>query len=300
MSQATYVPDPRRCNQSDRNKTLIDTGNNPRAHMVSGAAPMAEVTHTSEPPTAATDTQPSEPLATVLGKGNRTKFLNSRLQGFAHPPISPTTHVVTATSSSLGDLKKLLAQETGLDPEDQRLFFRGREKDDTETLTMAGLKDNSKLLLMERPASQERKMEEAKKNDELSKAYEAIAQVRTEVDKLSKKVSSLETSVNSGIKVDEKEFIILTELLMVQLLKLDTIEAEGEPKVQRKTEVRRVQGYVDLLDSLKTKNANPFGDHGNTVAVTTNWETFDSGVGSLTPPSTSASPKSTQDWERFE
>ncbi|XP_074317516.1 BAG family molecular chaperone regulator 4-like [Silene latifolia] len=202
--------------------------------------------------------------------------------------------------STFGDLKKLLAQETGLEPEDQRLFFRGREKDDTETLTMAGLKDNSKLLLMERPASKERKMEEARKNDEILKAYEAIAKVRTEVDKLSQKVSSLQTSVNSGIKVDEKEFIILTELLMVQLLKLDTIEAEGEPKAQRKTEVHRVQGYVDLMDSLKTRNANPFGDQGNTVAVTTNWETFDSGVGSLTPPSTSSSSKSTEDWERFE
>ncbi|KAK9699175.1 hypothetical protein RND81_08G157400 [Saponaria officinalis] len=167
---------------------------------------------------------------------------------------------------------------------------------------MAGLKDHSKLLLMERPASKERKMEEESKKNEILKACQAIAQVKTEVDKLFQKVSSLQTSVNTGTRVNEKEFIILTELLMVQLLKLDSIEAEGEAKALRKSEVRRVQGYVDLLDSLKTKNANPFGDHGSTVAVTTNWETFDSGVGSLTPPSSSSSSftKPTQDWERFE
>lgn len=203
--------------------------------------------------------------------------------------------------TTFGELKKLLAPKTGLEPEDQRLYFRGREKDDTETLHTAGLKDLSKLLLMERPASKERKMEEARKKDEISKACEAIAEVRAEVDKLSRKVASLQASVDGGTKVDEKEFIISTELLMVQLLKLDSIEAEGEAKTLRKNEVRRVQGYVDALDALKAKNATPTGPFSNSVSVSTNWETFDSGVGSLTPPSvSSSSTKVTQDWERFE
>lgn len=35
----------------------------------------------------------------------------------------------------------------------------------------------------------------------------------------------------------DKEFVVLIELLMVQLLKLDTIEADGEAKVQRRIEV---------------------------------------------------------------
>lgn len=50
-------------------------------------------------------------------------------------------------------------------------------------------------------------------------------------------VSALQESVYVGAKLDEKEFILLTELLMVQLLKLDSIEAEGEARIQRKTEV---------------------------------------------------------------
>jgi hypothetical protein len=44
--------------------------------------------------------------------------------------------------------------------------------------------------------------------------------------------------VLSGRKLEDKEFLVLTELLMMQLLKLDGIEAEGEARVQRKAEVQ--------------------------------------------------------------
>jgi len=57
----------------------------------------------------------------------------------------------------------------------------------------------------------------------------------------------LQASVNGGTKVDEKEFIISTELLMVQLLKLDSIEAEGEAKTQRKNEVSWLRGNVCIV-----------------------------------------------------
>ena len=38
--------------------------------------------------------------------------------------------------------------------------------------------------------------------------------------------------MNGGTTVEGKEFVVLTELLMRQLLKLDGIEAEGEGKVR--------------------------------------------------------------------
>ncbi|XP_044414817.1 proline-rich receptor-like protein kinase PERK9 [Triticum aestivum] len=49
-------------------------------------------------------------------------------------------------------------------------------------------------------------------------------------------VCELEKSVRAGRKVEEKEFVVLTELLMVQPLKLDGIEAEGKARAQRKAE----------------------------------------------------------------
>lgn len=47
----------------------------------------------------------------------------------------------------------------------------------------------------------------------------------------------MEIAVNGGTKISEKEFLISTELLMRQLLKLDSIKAEGVAKLQRKAEV---------------------------------------------------------------
>lgn len=156
----------------------------------------------------------------------------------------------------------------------------------------------AKVILLEDPASKEKKLEEMKRNQSITKACQAIAAVKGEVDKLSVQVSAIEAAVNGGTKVADNNFIVVTEMLMIQLLKLDSIEAEGEAKVQRRVEVRRVQNYVEMMDALKSRNANPLC--GNTVAVTTQWETFDSGVGSLNAPPPSASTKITQDWESFD
>lgn len=91
--------------------------------------------------------------------------------------------------SITGDLKKLLVNKTGLESEQQRIFFRGIEKDDREKLHLEGVKDKSKILLLERAASKEKKLEETRKLNEMSKAIEAITGVRAEVDKLSDRVS---------------------------------------------------------------------------------------------------------------
>lgn len=50
-------------------------------------------------------------------------------------------------------------------------------------------------------------------------------------------MSALQAVVNGGTKVEDKQIVYLTEMLMRQLLKLDSIEAEGEGKMQRKQEV---------------------------------------------------------------
>ncbi|XVE58999.1 hypothetical protein DITRI_Ditri05aG0009200 [Diplodiscus trichospermus] len=205
--------------------------------------------------------------------------------------------------STFGDLKRVLAQETGLEPKEQRLLFQGKEKDDEECLHMVGVKDMSKVVLLEDPASKERKLEEMKRNQSALKACEDIAKVRAEVDKLSEKVIALDAIVHGGTKVAEKEVIVLTELLMLQLLHLDTIEADGEAKVQRRVEVRRIQGLVDTLDDLKARNSNPFSSSCNAVSVmTTKWEAFESGAATLTAPVAPlpSSTRITQDWEVFD
>lgn len=228
----------------------------------------------------------------------------------SHGPSQCEVHV--PAQSTFGDLKKAIAEKTGLDPQEQKVLFRGKEKEDGEHLDVSGVKDKSKILLLEELTNKEKKPEEvkdslekkpedAKDSEEMRKALQAIAGVRAEVDKLSERVAALEVAVNGGTKVSSEELDTSAELLMRELLKLDGIEAEGEAKVQRKTEVHRVQKFHEKLDNLKAINSNPFCDSSNTIKVVTQWETFDFGMGSLNPPP--LPPSSTtinQDWERFD
>ncbi|CAN4079172.1 unnamed protein product [Withania somnifera] len=61
-------------------------------------------------------------------------------------------------TSSFGELKMILAMVTGLEPKEQRLLYRGKEREDCEYLHMVGVKDKDKVLLFEDPAIKERKL----------------------------------------------------------------------------------------------------------------------------------------------
>nr|XP_033508745.1 BAG family molecular chaperone regulator 4 isoform X2 [Nicotiana tomentosiformis] len=202
---------------------------------------------------------------------------------------------------TFGEVKSVISQIIGLEPKVQKLLFRGKEKEDHEYLHLAGVKDNSKVLVMEEKTVEDKNPEEVKLTTEISRGAEAVYEVRKEVDKLSEQVSAVQTVVFGGSNVEDKDIICLTEMLMRQLLKLDGIDAEGEGKVQRKMEVRRVQSLVETMDAVKARNANPFSNNSNAVSVTTQWETFESGVGSLNaPPPRPSSTVVTEDWEQFE
>ncbi|KAF1883885.1 hypothetical protein Lal_00038379 [Lupinus albus] len=213
----------------------------------------------------------------------------------------------------IGDVKKLLAHKTGLQLEEQRIFFKGKEKGNEEHLHNVGVKDKSKLLLLEDTYSKEIKLEEIRKHNEMLKASEAVAGVRAEVDKLSDRVSALEVAVDSGISVSDKEFIVFTELFMRQLLKLDGIEAEGEAKLQRKTEGKTAYIYLPhtLLSAAraelcgyirfsKGKKLHPLSKSGKTISVTTQWDTFNNGMRSLNAPTLCSSTNVTKHWEQVD
>ncbi|KAK6120237.1 hypothetical protein DH2020_045928 [Rehmannia glutinosa] len=256
--------------------------------------------------------------------------INGRIGPELEPDLGPATlnikvshglnehEVAVPSNSSFGDLKSIIVQKMGLNPETHKLLFRGKEKEDDENLQTAGVKDNSKVLLMEDTTCRQEKAEEVRETTVISRGGPAVAEVREEV-------SALQAVVDSGTKVDNKDIIYLTEMLMRQLLKLDGIEAEGEGKVQRKMEVRRVQSLVDTMDIIKSKNSNPFINGNNTASVTTQWETFEPGFGSVSAASPMPSPapptplpstptpvpssvpspmpsstKVTEDWEQFD
>ncbi|KAF8099788.1 hypothetical protein N665_0237s0042 [Sinapis alba] len=215
----------------------------------------------------------------------------------SHGSSNHDLHV--SAHASFGDVKKALVQKTGLESSDLKILFRGVEKDDAELLQASGVKDGSKLVLVEEP--NKRVEQPLVMTEEIAKAISAVKAVAGEIDKLSDKVVALEVSVNGGTKVALEEFDMTAELLMRQLLKLDGIEAEGEARIQRKAEVRRAQKLQEAVDTLKGRCSNPFVDQSKAAAVSTEWETFGNGVGSLNPPPpASPSANVTQDWEKFD
>nr|GME20375.1 BAG family molecular chaperone regulator 1-like [Ipomoea batatas] len=230
-----------------------------------------------------------------------------------------------SSQATFGELKKMLTGPTGLHHQDQKLLFKDKERDSNAFLDVCGVKDKSKVVLVEDPISQEKRYLEMRKNAKMEKAAKCVSEISLEVDRLGGQVSALESVISRGGKVEEKTLINLIELLMNQLLKLDGIVAEGDVKLQRKMQVRRVQKYVETLDMLKIKNSGLTSNGNHThnqriqqqarhslgssaseteqqpgmgrhsasssgpVVITTQWETFDSsalGAAQLVPVST--------------
>ncbi|KAI7731939.1 hypothetical protein M8C21_008951 [Ambrosia artemisiifolia] len=160
-----------------------------------------------------------------------------------------------SSQATFGELKKMLSGPTGLHHEDQKLMYKDRERSSKTFLDVVGVKDRSKMVLVEDPISQEKRYIEMRKNAKMEKAAKSISEISLEVDRLAGQVSAFESVISKGGKVAEKTLLNLIELLMNQLLKLDGITAEGDVKLQRKMQVKRVQKYVETLDVLKIKNS---------------------------------------------
>lgn len=90
--------------------------------------------------------------------------------------------------SIAGELKKLLAAQTGLHHQDQKLIFKDRERSSNAFLDSSGVKDRSKIVLLEDPTSQERRYIEMRKNAKMEKASKSVSEISLEVDKLAGQV----------------------------------------------------------------------------------------------------------------
>ena len=167
----------------------------------------------------------------------------------------------------------MLSGPTGLHHQDQKLFYKNKERDSKTFLDIIGVKDKSKIVLEEDPISQEKRYLEMRKNANMEKAAKCISQISLEVDRLAgqvciwfflfnskyhflfcfsvfgvesdqwlvgfgiDKVGALESIISKGKKVAESDVISLIEQLMNELLKLDAIMADGDVKLQRKMQV---------------------------------------------------------------
>lgn len=104
--------------------------------------------------------------------------------------------MVIADTSGLyaGELKKILAGPTGLHHQDQKLIYKDKERDSNAFLDISGVKDKSKIVLVEDPISQEKRLLEMRRNAKMEKASKSISEISLEVDRLAGQVFSFESS----------------------------------------------------------------------------------------------------------
>lgn len=88
----------------------------------------------------------------------------------------------------VGELKKMLSGPTGLHHQDQKLLYKDKERDSNAFLDMAGVKDRSKIVVMEDPISQEKRYLEMRRNAKMEKASKSISEISLEVDRLAGQV----------------------------------------------------------------------------------------------------------------
>ncbi|KAI3725970.1 hypothetical protein L1987_65767 [Smallanthus sonchifolius] len=72
--------------------------------------------------------------------------------------VSNWHDVSIRATSTFGELKMILSIITSLEAKEQRLLFKGKEREDTEHLHMVGVRDNDKVLLLQDPAIKEKKL----------------------------------------------------------------------------------------------------------------------------------------------
>lgn len=87
-----------------------------------------------------------------------------------------------------GELKKMLSGPTGIHYQDQKLMYKDKERDSKAFLDVSGVKDKSKMVLMEDPISQEKRFLEMRKIAKNEKASKAVSDISLEVDRLGGRV----------------------------------------------------------------------------------------------------------------
>jgi hypothetical protein len=82
-----------------------------------------------------------------------------------------------------------MSEKTGLHLEDQKVLYKDRECDSKEFLDMVGVRDRSKMTMVEDPEALARRLIEERRNaNKAQKAAKAISRISLDIDKLASKV----------------------------------------------------------------------------------------------------------------
>ena len=99
-----------------------------------------------------------------------------------------THEIYISAEATFGQLRKLVAERAAAHPEDMKVLYKAKERDPKAFLDMAGVKDRSKITVVDDPEARARRLLEELRQGNLQKASKAVAAVAAEVDKLAPKV----------------------------------------------------------------------------------------------------------------
>ncbi|VAI74695.1 unnamed protein product [Triticum turgidum subsp. durum] len=198
------------------------------------------------------------------------------------------------SQASFGELKKLMSEKTGLHPDDQKVVYKDRERDSKAFLDMVGVKDRSKMTLLEDPTAQAKRLIEERRNAKAQRAAKAISRVSLDVDKLASKVSALETIVSKG-GIQEKRVqknVETLDAIRAKMTKKNSTPAATANKARaphlppRPPPAQQHQQRRQFQPAAPTTATAPAPQ-----TATASWDTFD--LLSSTPSSSSPAPVST-------
>ena len=147
-----------------------------------------------------------------------------RITGLGH---SVTLDNITSTMS-IGGLKQLIEQETGIPSVYMRLLARGKKLDlDEQSLEEAGLENRTKIMLLRNALYTQEK-----------ESVDSLALLRKEIEELEAKK---DTTPNN----------VITELVTRLCCKLDSVDTKGSDSLRalRKSLI----GRVESIDSSKSQ-----------------------------------------------
>ncbi|KAM3368150.1 hypothetical protein ACQJBY_016605 [Aegilops geniculata] len=85
--------------------------------------------------------------------------------------------VSIGATCTFGELKVVVSMVTGLEPREQRLLFRGKEREDSDHLHMVGVRDKDKVLLLEDPALKDIKLRAGLAAQAMQSLYQTFIKV---------------------------------------------------------------------------------------------------------------------------
>ncbi|KAB2614034.1 BAG family molecular chaperone regulator 2-like [Pyrus ussuriensis x Pyrus communis] len=97
----------------------------------------------------------------MLVQTRETAAESSAGEGMITVRVSTVSHfrdISIEATSTFGELKMILSLVTGMEAREQRLLYKGKQREDGEYLHMVGVRDKEKVLLLQDPAIKEMKL----------------------------------------------------------------------------------------------------------------------------------------------